>query len=316
VDAAAKRAGFGVVLAVTFAAALGGGAAVGPIDDGDDDGAAGHGGHADAGTSPAGTAAEAYPGGLLVSDRGYTLELLSPALQAGVPGQVALRILDADGAPVTAFDALHERQLHLIVVDRQLTSFQHVHPTMAADGTWTVDLALAAPGAYRLFTDVAPSALGEALTLGADLVVPGELAATPDHAPRTSSEVDGYTVTLTGDVRAGTTSDVVLTVERDGEAVTDLDPYLGAYGHLVALRADDLAYLHVHPTGEPGDGATRPGPEIGFGVAVPGPGTYRLFLDFQHEGVVRTADLTVVVPPGAGGDDAGHADDGHADGGH
>jgi hypothetical protein len=75
--------------------------------------------------------------------------------------------------------------------------------------------------------------------------------------------------------------------------VTDLQPYLAAYGHLVALREGDLAYLHVHPEGTPGDGKTAAGPGIGFVAEVPSAGGYRLFLDFQHDGVVRTAEFTV-----------------------
>ena len=82
-------------------------------------------------------------------------------------------------------------------------------------------------------------------------------------------------------------------MSQDGKPVTDLQPYLGAYGHLVALRAGDLAYLHVHPDGTPGDGKTKPGPEVVFYAAVPSDGTYHLYLDFKHDGVVRTAAFTV-----------------------
>jgi hypothetical protein len=88
---------------------------------------------------------------------------------------------------------------------------------------------------------------------------------------------------------------VTLTVSRDGVPVTDLQPYLGAYGHLVALRDGDLAYLHVHPDGTPGDGRTAAGPQITFYAEVPSNGAYRLFLDFQHRGVVRTAEFTAVA---------------------
>ena len=80
--------------------------------------------------------------------------------------------------------------------------------------------------------------------------------------------------------------------------MTDLQPYLGAYGHLVALREGDLAYLHVHPEGTPGAGGTPPGPTIGFRAEVPGAGGYRLFLDFQEGGVVRTAEFTVAATRG------------------
>ena len=81
--------------------------------------------------------------------------------------------------------------------------------------------------------------------------------------------MDGYTVTLDGDLAPGQTSKLTLKVTKDGKPVTDLQPYLGAYGHLVALRAGDLAYLHVHPDGEPGDGKTTPGPDITFYAEVP-----------------------------------------------
>ena len=83
-------------------------------------------------------------------------------------------------------------------------------------------------------------------------------------------------------------------MSRDGRPVTDLQPYLGAYGHLVALRDGDLAYLHVHPDGEPGDGDDRARPRRRLRARRrPSPARYRLFLDFQHGGVVRTAEFTV-----------------------
>jgi hypothetical protein len=87
----------------------------------------------------------------------------------------------------------------------------------------------------------------------------------------------------------GHESTLTLTVTRDGRPVTDLEPYLGAYGHLVMLRAGDIAYVHVHAV----EGSS--GPELAFEADAPEPGRYRLFLDFQHDGVVRTAEFTVTV---------------------
>jgi hypothetical protein len=115
-------------------------------------------------------------------------------------------------------------------------------------------------------------------------------------ASRTAT-VDGYTVTLDGDLAPATASKLTLSVAKDGKPVTDLQPYLGAYGHLVALREGDLAYLHVHPDGTPGDGRTPAGPGISFYADVPTAGTYRLYLDFQHAGRVRTAEFTAVAGP-------------------
>src|SRR5690606_34490434 len=113
----------------------------------------------------------------------------------------------------------------------------------------TLDLT---PGQWRLFADFRATG-AEALTLGADLAVAGDYEPA-DHGPETrTARVGDYTVTLGGDLSAGADARLTLTVERDGEPVTDLEPYLGAYGHLVALRTGDLAYLHVHPDGVPGD---------------------------------------------------------------
>jgi hypothetical protein len=82
-------------------------------------------------------------------------------------------------------------------------------------------------------------------------------------------------------------------VLRDGVPVQDLEPYLGARGHLVALREGDLAFLHVHPDEE---GEAQPG-HIGFGVEYPSAGRYRLFLQFKHQGVVQTVAFTREVAP-------------------
>ena len=91
----------------------------------------------------------------------------------------------------------------------------------------------------------------------------------------------------------GEESELSFQVSTGGRPVTDLQPYLGAYGHLVVLRAGDLAYLHVHPAGEPGDGVTEPGPDVSFLSTAPSAGTYRLFLDFRHGDAVHTAAFTV-----------------------
>ena len=106
---------------------------------------------------------------------------------------------------------------------------------------------------------------------------------------------------------------LTLSVSRDGKPVGDLQPYLGAYGHLVALRASDLAYLHVHPMGDAGDTKTTSGPDIGFHTTFPSPGSYRVYLDFQHRGVVRTAAFSVNIggeaaqtPPPEGGQTGHH----------
>lgn len=235
------------------------------------------------------------PAGLQVSADGFTFELLGEAPAAGATTELSFRIVGPDGEPVTDYEPTHERELHLIAVRRDFAGYQHVHPSMDADGTWTVPVEFAEPGTYRLFADFRPAQRTEALTLGTDLTIAGTVAPVALPPPPDSVTVDGYEVSVDGELVPGTLSELTLSIRRNGEPITDLEPYLGAYGHLVALRGGDLAYLHVHPDGEPGDGRTRPGPAVTFFVEVPAAGDYRLFLDFQHDGVVRTAEFTMTA---------------------
>lgn len=296
-----KLVGFGVGLAAVFAAAVGVGSALGnPVrseqaaHDTADGAMDGHDGM-DVVDGTDGGVAQDLPGGLMVAQDGYRLVLAADALAAGDGVPLSLQVLDDQGAALTRFEESHTKELHLIVVRRDLTGFQHVHPTRDDSGTWTVPVDLE-PGDWRVFADFVPAAgaaPGDALTLGADLHVAGGYEPSALDTESRTAEVDGYTVSLGGILAPGEDSELDLGVSKDGEPVTDLEPYLGAYGHLVALRDGDLAYLHVHPAGEPGDGMTPPGPDVTFYAAVPSAGQYRLFLDFQHEGVVRTAEFTV-----------------------
>ncbi|MEV4254637.1 hypothetical protein AB0J52_15920 [Spirillospora sp. NPDC049652] len=247
-----------------------------------------HGGHG--GGSATGT-----PGGLQVSTEGYTLALQNPTVATGAKTDFKFSITGPDGQPVTRYNPLHGKDLHFILARRDLSGFQHLHPTPVGGGVWSVPLTLTDAGAYRVFTDVKPVGAENQLTLGADIFAPGDFQPKDVPQPEQVAKVDGYEVTLKGDLTPGKPSPLTLSVSKDGQPVTNLDPYLEAYGHLVALRAGDLAYLHVHPEGEPGDGKTKPGPDITFDADVPSAGTYRLYLDFSHGGKVRTAEFTAVA---------------------
>ena len=257
---------------------------------------------------------DAQPGGLLVSDQGYTLRLLS--VGSDNADTLAFRIIGPGGATVTTFDTKHDRRLHLIVVRRDLSGFRHLHPEMSSDGTWRtaspfgqVDQnggidQISRSGSYRVLADFAVTN-GPALTLGSDVHLTGDFAPVPLPQPSNTATVHGYTVTMTGTLKPGKASTLGFTVQKDGAPVTDLQPYLAAYGHLVALREGDLAYLHVHPGGDTPVGATPGGPRIEFTATTPTPGTYRLFLEFQHDGAVHTVEFTVAL--GAPSADEAHS---------
>ena len=300
--AALRLSGYTAVLALVFAAAWGVGAAVGAPATAPppaaraasaDHHAAMGGGVADDGHAHRHDADEVDSAGLVATAAGYTFVPKLTTYRPTVPAELAFTVTGSDRRPVTRFDIEHEKQMHLILVRRDSAWFQHLHPTLGPDGVWRVPLTLPVPGVYRVYADFIPTG-GPPLVLGTDLFAPGDFDPVA-FPPSRVAQVGGYQVRLDGELVPGSPSQVFATVSRDGAAVTDLEPYLGAFGHLVALRQSDLTYLHVHPdaaTPAPGD---RSGPGIAFTTEVPSAGTYRLFLDFRHAGTVRTAEFTVMT---------------------
>jgi hypothetical protein len=152
-------------------------------------------------------------------------------------------------------------------------------------------------------------------TLAADLVADGPADPRPLPPPSEIARTgDGYEVKIDGEAATGREAELRFTVRKGGEPIT-VEPYLGAGGHLVALREGDLAYLHVHPTGHASGGEHAGGP-VAFATEFPSPARYRLFLQFKHEGRVQTAAFTREVeargrpaPDSAPQPEGGH--DGH-----
>jgi hypothetical protein len=275
-------------LAVVFGAAFAAGAALDP-DAGDGDASQ----HGEA-VAHGGDTAEHRPTGSATAPQRLVID--DSNFEPGAGGTLAFRIVDGAGRAIEDFDVAHEREMHLIVARRDLTGYQHLHPRPVGNGRWAVDVSFQEAGPHRVFADFVTD--GEAHTLGADVEVAGAYAARALPRPATAADAgDGYVVTVarTGDERR-------FTVTKDGRPVDDIEPYLGARGHLVALRAGSLAFQHVHPKDE-----ATVGREIAFDVALPRSGDYRLFLQFKHDGRVRTAALTERVDKAA----PSHGEDGH-----
>lgn len=251
---------------------------------------------APAAAAPAPAAAEEEPNGLAISHESMNLKVLTDNVPAGTKTTLAFQILQYDGTPLMKYQDQHTKLMHLIVARHDLSNFQHVHPNLGPDGIWRVPFTFAEAGEYRIFADFMPLWGIHGETLGADLSVTGNYQPRTLPAPSATATVDGYTVTMKGSLKPGEQGKLTLSVAKDGKPVGDLEPYLGAFGHLVALRDGDMNYLHVHPDGTPGDGKTKSGPEIVFFATPPSFGDYRMYLDFQHGGKVRTAEFTVRVP--------------------
>lgn len=287
--APARLSLFAVLLVAVFAGAALVGGAVDPSGSDAGDGHAGEGdaASADHGAGP-GTAAEesqkATLPGLAVAQGGYRLVLKHGTYDRSARGQrFEFRIVDDGGRPVREFEIEQEKRMHFIVVRRDLEDFQHLHPRLRDDGTWTAQVRFAGGGTYRVFADFKRD--GEQRTLGADVQVAGGFRPErPVRPERTVRSDGGLEVTLrAGDAGSGSEGRVAFEVRDNGSVVNDrLDPYLGARGHLVALREGDLAYLHTHPEGD----------AVAFETTYPSASAYRLFFQFSYEGRVHTAAFT------------------------
>jgi hypothetical protein len=241
--------------------------------------------------------------GLAATVDGLTLELATTQLSPGEPGRLRFQVVGEDGRAVRDFEVEHDKRLHLIVVRDDLRGFQHLHPRMSADGSWSTPVTLREPGSYRVFADFKHQRQNR--TLARTVTVEGAAEPLPLPAPAgQATTATGYTVHLSESLGAGSPV-LSFHVARDGQSV-ELQDHLAAKGHLVALREGDLAYVHTHPGGgggghgrkdaghggaHAGHGATPDG-AVPFETAFPSRGRYRLFFQFKHEGRVHTAAFT------------------------
>jgi hypothetical protein len=290
---------FAGALVLVFAASAVAGGAIGPEPTTEPaapahaEGEAAHAGdelpgeHAATGGASHGATAQSLRGLASAAD-GLRLVVEDPELRRGRAERLAFRIVDDHGDTVRHFDVGHTKRMHLIVARRDLTGFQHLHPEQRADGAWETRATLGEAGSYRLFADFSRG--GEPQTLASDLRVDGRADLRSLPAPASAVVSDGgYDVELASSgAGPGEEAELRFTISRDGRPVAT-EPYLGAGGHLVALREGDLAFLHVHPTEEAGDN------EIGFAATFPTEGRYRLFLQFQHDGEIQTVAFTQEV---------------------
>ena len=280
-SAGAKLAAFAGVLAVLFGGGALAGAAIGPDPATRPEPQE----HSEMASTHKSEHAAADPvRGLAVAANGLRVVVADPELRRDRAERLAFRIVDGHGDTVRDFDVGHTKRMHLIVARRDLTGFQHLHPEQGPDGTWTTTVRLEEAGSYRMFADF--SHHDEAQTLAADLRVDGDADLRPLPAATSTAVSDGgYEVRLdAGQVRPGAEAELRFTITKDGVPVRT-EPYLGAGGHLVALRDGDMAFLHVHPMDD----------SVRFAATFPTQGRYRLFLQFQHDGRVHTVAFTQEV---------------------
>ena len=253
-----------------------------------------HGGPADQGTpSKGGHGSHGDQGGHenIVTQRKLTVGTEPSQPRAGSPTKLVLQIPDENGEPIKTFDVLHEKLVHLIVVREGLDEFAHLHPEVDASGTITIEHAFPKSGKYRLFADHQPQGKSPGLAAG-ELVVAGDDEPAAALVPNASNEVAVGEIKAHVTIKPGDRETTVRfhLVDAAGQAVGDLQPYLGAMGHLVIISANGREYVHAHPLGE---AKTAPEGAVEFAAHFPKPGIYKAWGQFQRDGSVFTVPFVI-----------------------
>ncbi|MBD2663215.1 hypothetical protein B6N60_00779 [Richelia sinica FACHB-800] len=211
---------------------------------------------------------------------------------------LVINIQDAGGKPVTKFDTFQEQNMHLIMVNDDLTFFQHLHPDYKNNGKFEVSAEFPNPGNYVLFSDYKPTGQPERVSI-LNLNVPGSIPLPKDLEKFTKSKTLSNTkVTLNtspSNLRVGQEIKIGFDIKdrQSNQAVQDIKPYLGEKGHLVIIKSSSPLtksdYIHAHAL------KNSPPGKVEFMTKFPHKGTYKMWMQFNFKGKVETADFWVSV---------------------
>jgi hypothetical protein len=224
-------------------------------------------------------------------------------LRAGQPALLKFAVFDPKtGSPVTDYEVVHEKLFHLFIMSEDLAWFDHVHPQPGRPGEFVLAIELPKPGAYRLAADFFPAGgtpqfLPRTLiTAGADVSAIGSVPALGvDLGPKSGANLGVTLTTEPPQPLAG--QETLLFV--DVSPAEGLEPYLGAWGHLLAASDDTIDLIHDHPLyvdGVEPPALDKPWPSrIQFNLLFPRERTYRVWVQFQRLGVLNTVAFTLPV---------------------
>lgn len=212
---------------------------------------------------------------------------------AGKPTTLKLMIHGADGEMVKNFDLVHEKKIHLIIVREGLDQFAHIHPEVDAEGNATATFTFPTGGNYWLYADQKPTGKKQS-TATAQLKVGGDIPAIPVLIPNISGEISADSLRAKIAVEKSSGGEFTITfdlADATGKPVEDLQPYMGAMGHLVVLSNDGKQYVHAHPA------AATPGKSsrVVFQAHIMKTGLYKSWGQFRIKDTVRVVPFIFKV---------------------
>jgi hypothetical protein len=221
---------------------------------------------------------------------------------AGRPLTLTIALSDGvTGLPVDDLEAHHEALMHLALIDDAGQAFAHLHPARIAPGIFRMTFTPERAGDYTAYAEITRHGGGTQLPRG-QLVIDGAAAPIlPPGGPgmRTIDEL-AIDVAAAGALRAGRQSVITLTVRDADGPVSDIAPWLGMAGHMMARSDDGVIFAHIHASGPPApsgtpEAAQRYGPEITFAYTFPQAGRYQCWAQFQRAGAIVTVPFTIDI---------------------
>jgi len=210
------------------------------------------------------------------------------SLNAGDTVTLTFRVLNpTTSRTVTEFELVHEKLMHLFLVSENLEFFAHLHPSRQTDGSFTLNVRLPYGGMYRMLADYYP--FGSVPQLAVNTLF---VSGSPQHRKIIPALAPCPAENLTASLRlepnpplAGLETKLFYELNP----ATGLQPYLGAWGHMLVASSDLIDLLHLHPFLANGGASAQ------FNAIFPRSGLYRIWTQFQRENVVNTVVFTVPV---------------------
>lgn len=236
-------------------------------------------------------------------------------IQAGQPQNLVFSIRDAHGRRIRFVEKMHEQPIHLVVVSKDMKEFAHIHPELEPDDRFAVTYSFPRGGQYWLFADFArPGAAPSVARFCLDVAgAPSVDGGSSDDGQLTKIR-EGLRVTLALPADMVTGKDLrfrfQLADAGRGDPISDLQPYLGAWGHIMIVREDGKRFIHAHAADEAYPGSDSdpwkhthiaPGPSPSSVSTVTGfrePGLYRMWVQFQRNGELVTVPYAFAVSEG------------------
>jgi hypothetical protein len=221
---------------------------------------------------------------------GLTLRIVPLQLVSGESTKLKLMVHDSQNKMLKDFEPTHEKLVHLIIIDKGMSQFAHLHPEVAVDGSMTVAHAFPQGGEYYVYADIkpkgqSPETVRETITVKGE---PGSPASLQNTVPGVVNG-EGWSAKVTVSAAKPGESAVSFVFKNGDKVLSDLEPYLGAMGHLVVVNTKDGEYAHSHPDEKQTPGTVR------FMVHFAKPGVYKGWGQFKRSNKVFDVPFVVHV---------------------